>query len=74
MTTGTRLWGIFHDCLKLSYKGNTKPLEDIGFHYLGPFRSNVLFSAILWEIKHILKKFSNLVNRGTHQSVILEIS
>ena len=37
----------FRDNLKLSLKGNTKPLEDIDVHYLGPFWSNVLYSAIL---------------------------
>ena len=50
MTPGTRMWDIFRDYLQQSQKGNTKSLEDFGFHYLEPYWSNVLYNAILWVL------------------------
>ena len=51
-----------------------KALEDFGFHYLGLFRSNILYSVFFMRNQKYFQKSSELVNRGTRLSIISEIS
>ena len=49
--------------LKNILKGNTKPLEDFGFHYLGPF-GQMCFTVQFYEKSNIFSKIVRVSELG----------